>query len=79
MAQVKPEILDVINGDETVRQIADINGTNPKIINSPEIVQKIRQQRAEMQAKVQQMEMLKTGAETAEKATKAEKNLKEGR
>lgn len=79
MAQVKPEVLDVINGDETVRQIADINGTNPKIINSPEVVQQIRQQRAEMQAKAQQMEMLRQGAEIAEKGSKADKNLKEAR
>jgi len=77
MARFKPEALDLINESEAVRAIADINGTNPKIINSPEVVAQIRKQRAEQQAQMAQMQALEQGANIAKTGTEAEKNLKE--
>lgn len=52
-AQIDPSILDVVDGDELVRQHADADGIAPKILRSEEQVQSSRAQKAQ-QAQQQQ-------------------------
>jgi hypothetical protein len=70
LAQINPEILDVVDLDTTVQEIALARGTPRKIIRTPEQIAEIRAARQQQQA-MQQM------AEIAEPATKAIKNLAE--
>ncbi len=49
LGQVKPEVLDLIDGDEYGRILAAANSSPEKLLNSPEVVALIRQQRAEQQ------------------------------
>lgn len=49
LAQVQPEVLDLIDGDQSVRVLSDALGVPQKIIRKPEDVQAIREQRAEQQ------------------------------
>ncbi|KKL07651.1 hypothetical protein LCGC14_2583900 [marine sediment metagenome] len=49
LGQVKPEVLDLINGDEYGRILAAANSSPEKLLNSPDEVALIRQQRAEQQ------------------------------
>ncbi len=50
LAQVKPEALDIINADEYGRILALANSSPEALLNSPEEVELIRQQRAEQEA-----------------------------
>lgn len=54
VAGLDPTIMDKLNSDQLVDDLADMYGINPKLINAPEQVAQIRQQRAEQQ-QAQQM------------------------
>ena len=54
-AQFNPEILDKINFDEALDEVAEMNGTPPNLLRSDEEVAQIRQQRAEQMKQQQQM------------------------
>jgi hypothetical protein len=54
-AQMNPEILDKINFDEAMDEVAEMNGVPPNLLRSDEDVAKLRQQRAEQMAQQQQM------------------------
>lgn len=55
IAQVKPEVLDLIDEDETVRILSDALGVPPKVVRKTADVQQLRQNRSEQQqAAVQQ-------------------------
>jgi hypothetical protein len=49
-SQVDQSVLDRINVDQLIAMDAEIYGVSPKVINPEEIVQSIRQSRAEQQA-----------------------------
>lgn len=49
IAQVHPDVLDLIDGDQSVRVLSDALGVPQKIIRKPADVQVIRDQRAEQQ------------------------------
>jgi len=68
IAQLAPEAIDIVNWDETVRQVSEMEGAPSKIINDPVIVDQIREARAKQQQ--QQMAL-----ESAEPVTKSVKNL----
>lgn len=53
-ATAKPEVLDKLNGDEMVIEMADALGLPPKVLETDQQVQAIRQQRAQAQAQQQQ-------------------------
>ena len=79
IAQAKPEVLDVINGDAAVDVIAEIRGVNPKLLNDKQDVAKVREQRAqqvEMQNRIalaqQGAEAVKTGADIEKTAAEAQ-------
>ena len=79
MAQLAPEVLDMINGDEIVRKMSDIYSVDPDILNDKSVVDGTRKKRAEAQqaqakmAGLAQMgEMRKTGSETNRNMADAE-------
>lgn len=67
IAQVRPEVLDVLDHDSIAVYVARAAGLPAHFIVPPEQVQQVRQERAEMEAKLQQMQM----AESATKSMKA--------
>ena len=74
IAQVKPEVIDNLNLDEMVREIAAVMGPY-RFLNSPEEVQAIREQRAEAQAAQAQAERANMDAQTAKTGTEAMQNV----
>lgn len=67
VAAVDPSVLDVVDGDEAVRQHLTMDGVSPKIIRSPEAVAERRQAKADAQAQAQAMQnaaMIAQGAKT---------------
>lgn len=68
MAQFKPDILDKIDGDQTIDIYGDMTSIPPGIVRDDEAVAAIRDQRAQQQAQAQQMQQV-------EQASSAAKNL----
>jgi len=68
---VDPSIIDNINLDETMREIADMEGTPKKIIRMQEEVDAIREERAKQQQMAQMAEMANSAADTAKKLADA--------
>lgn len=58
-AQINPEILDVFNQEELARGTAEVSGVPAPMINSPEEIAAIRQQRAQQQEMAQMLEAAK--------------------
>ena len=75
--QVNPETFDKIDFDELVDYTAEVTNITPKVIRDDAEVEDIRTGRAQQQAIAMQMEMMKQGVETTEKATSADKNIAE--
>lgn len=65
LAPIFPEIVDKFDADESVDQIASMNGTPPKVVRSDDDVAKIRQQRQQQQAAMAQMETMGAAAQSA--------------
>lgn len=70
-AQADPSALDNIDIDAAVRRVAELVGAPATVIRSPEEMQKIRAQRAEMQQAMQQLEVQQVQAETMKSASQA--------
>lgn len=60
IAQIDPRVLDNINNDESIHELADITGIKKTILNAPEVVRRTREQRAQQQAAMQQEAMRQT-------------------
>jgi hypothetical protein len=71
LAQVKPDALDLINEDGVVLETANIFGVKPTMINDPETVAAIREQRAQQAQAAQQMAMAREVSEIAKNASDA--------
>jgi hypothetical protein len=65
LSTIKPEVLDKINGDQTVEEYAEMIGVTPTVVNSEEEALVIRQVRVEQQQRQQQLELLNAGVEGA--------------
>jgi hypothetical protein len=65
IAQVKPDVLDKIDGDEMIDRYADMAGVPPTMIVDDEKVAEIRAARAKQQAAMQQAETAPAMAQTA--------------
>lgn len=76
-APANPAVLDKIDMDKTVDEVADLEGINPELIRSEDEVNEIRGQRAEAQQKAAQIEMIEKGASAADKGASAVKSLRE--
>ena len=68
MAQVNPNIMDVIDTDKFATELAEIRDVTRKIIRSPEEVEAIREQRA-------QAEQAQAGAAMGVQAATAAKDM----
>ena len=58
LAQMKPDVLDVIDFDAKLRAYADALGVDPDTLVSPERVKELRQARAQAEAAKEQMAMI---------------------
>lgn len=64
-AQITPEMLDVVDHDEMVRQYADKGGSPPTLIRPQQDVDNIRKHRAQQQAAAAKMQAAQQQADTA--------------
>lgn len=65
LAQMKPDVLDVIDFDAKLRQYADALAIDPDTLVSPERVQELRAARARAEAAKEQMAMIEQQAKAA--------------
>lgn len=65
LAQMKPDVLDVIDFDAKLRQYADALGIDPDTLVSPERVQELRAARARAEAAKEQMAMIEQQAKAS--------------
>jgi len=72
LAQIKPGVLDKFDADEWADVYADVLGVDPSLIVSNKDVALIRAQRAQMQAKQQQIEQAPAVATAAQKASQVD-------
>ena len=77
MAQFNPEVLDKIDPDRTVDETWSIVGAPIRVLRDDEEVKKIREARAQQNAKVQEMQMLGAGVQTAKVAAEADAKMAE--
>ena len=72
-----PAVIDKLNSDEAVDQVAEMHGVPPKLIRSAEEVEEIRAQRAQQEQMMQQMQMMQAGAGIAATGAQAMKGFSE--
>lgn len=77
VAQAKPEVIDMVNGDKMINEISIIRGISPELIKSDADVAEIRKQRAEAQAQAMQQQQIQQGVEMVKTGSEAKKNLSE--
>ena len=77
MAQFAPDVLDNINTDEVIKEVADIQNIPAKTLRSKDEVTKIREMRMKQQQQMQQMQMMQMGAQAAQAGAQAGKTTKE--
>ncbi len=65
MAAAKPEVLDKFDADQSVDEYAEMLGVPPKIVVPDDVVQKVREERAQMQQQQMAMEQATMGAQAA--------------
>ena len=65
LAQMKPDVLDVVDFDAKLRAYADALGVDPDTLVSPERVKELRQARAQAEAAKEQMAMIEQQASAA--------------
>ncbi len=68
---IHPEILDIPNFEEAIREYNDLLGNKQALVNGPEKVAAIRQQRAKQQQQAQQAQMTQQTADTVSKGADA--------
>lgn len=75
---LNPEVLDKLDLDEAVDQVAEMSGVPPLLIRSDEAVQAIRTERAGREAKARQLAGLEKGLDMAGRAAETMKNINAG-
>lgn len=71
LAQIKPEVLDLLDGDEILREFSDQVGPPPKTLLTKEQVAQTRQQRAEAEQQAALMEQVQPMANAAKLISEA--------
>lgn len=71
LVQIDPAIMDNINLDRSMKQVAEILGVPMNMMNTEEEKQHIRQQRQQQMEQAQQMQMMNEGAQRVAELTKA--------
>lgn len=77
IAGVNPQVLDKIDFDKTVDEIADLNGINPELIRDQIEVGEIRKARATAEEAAKKMQAMDMMAGAAQKGGAAMKSMKE--
>ena len=75
LSQVRPEILDNIDFDKSIRTVSDVYGSPGSVLRPVKDVIQIREVRAEQVRKQKEMEAMQQASEVAKTGTQAEKNL----
>jgi hypothetical protein len=77
IAQAAPQVLDKIDTDKYVDEIADLTGVNPELIRDKSEVEEIRQARATAEAAAKKMQAMDVMAGAADKGASAAKQMAE--
>jgi len=72
LSAARPEVLDIPNFDKICRNYAEMLGIPPSEVNPQDVVDAIRQARAQEKQAAQQMQAVQQGAEAAKAASQAE-------
>lgn len=75
VAQFVPETLDKVDTDKIVDETWAITGAPVQVLRDDAEIKKIREQRAEQQAKLQQLQIAQAGAVAAKDASQADANF----
>ena len=75
IGSIHPAILDIPNFEEAIREYNDLLGNKQALINGPEKIAQIQQQRMKQQKQVQQAQMMQQTADTANKGAAAAQTL----
>ncbi len=78
IAAVQTQVLDKIDFDKTVDEIADIHGINPELIRGTTAVKAIRDARAKAEEAVRKIQMAKAGVDVVKTGAEAKAAAKEG-
>jgi hypothetical protein len=71
LAQMSPGVLDKVNFDEAIDEVAAMNGVPPSLIRSDEEVARMRAERQQQMEQAQQMQQMRQGLAMAESGAKA--------
>jgi len=71
MVKIDPQVADIIDADETTREILKVSGWPAKAIRTADQVQAIRDGRAQAQAEAQKMAMMEMAAKNLPNVSKA--------
>ena len=74
VSQFIPEVIDKIDGDKVVDEAAEIFGVSPQLIRDEDGANEIREQRAEQQKQMQQMELAKEAVDADKTMSESVKN-----
>ena len=77
LSQLFPDMIDVIDTDDVVRQLQDLRGVPASCAKSQKDVDALREKRAEEQRQMQEAEKVRMGGEAAEAAGKGAKSMQE--
>lgn len=77
LAEINPEVLDVLDDEETARGLAEINGMPLKFLRSPDEVKQIRSDRADKMEQQRQLEVAMNTAQAVGAAAPGMKAMQE--
>lgn len=72
IAAVKPDVVDVVEWDESIRAYAEMLGVPPELVNAAVEVQNVREGRAQLQAQMQESEEANMTADTLKKLSETD-------
>jgi hypothetical protein len=70
IAPIRPDVLDVPNFDEIIKDVGRLLGVSEKYINNDEVIEAVREQRQAQQEAMQMNEDISTGADAIGKIAK---------
>lgn len=78
IAALVPDVVDKIDTDMVIDQIADISGIDPKLLSDEETLKGKRDARAQQAEMAQQLAVAQAGADVVKTGSEAAKNITEG-
>ena len=76
LGPVAPQVMDKIDIDAVIDEVADLEGINPELIRDKNEVKEIREARASAQQAAQKLEAANQGADIIQKSASAAKDMK---